>query len=168
MEKYVYVSEKEMKSEFYNKHKAIFTKGKENKIIKRIYNIIVNPITYGIVNSMCVGMIIKKGNQRKHILSKVPMIMFVSMFNMNVFLFKSQYMEEKKYNNNKQLNYKVSQALRIMVNPVFTLQKDLALLRLIQMFSVNNIFYNKNRIGNKPHKQIKYKDNKIEIKEGFL
>ena len=159
----MYFSEKEMQNEYYNKYKNTFT---NNKTIKRMYNIIVNPITYGIVNSISVGMILKKGNQRKHILSKISMIVFVSVFNMNVFLFKSQFMENN--NNNKQCNNKFSYVFKTMVNPVFTLQKDLVLLRVLQMYSSKSIFYNRKVITNRSQKQMIDEKNKNVFKEGFL
>lgn len=163
----MYYAEKEMQNEYYNKYKNTFTNATNNKTIKRMYNIIVNPITYAIVNSISVGMILKKGNKGKHMLTKIPMIMCVSVLNMNVFLFKSKFMDS---NNNIQgcTSNKVSYLFKTMVNPVFTLQKDLVLLRLLQVCSLQNVFNNRKMIANVTQKQMKDDNKKIVIKEGFL
>ena len=161
----MYFTEKEMQNEYYNKYKNTFTNATNNKTIKRMYNIIVNPITYAFVNSISVGMILRKGNKGKHMLTKIPMIMCVSVFNMNIFLFKSKFMD----NNIIQKCNKVGYVFKTMVNPVFTLQKDLMLLRLLQVCSRQDVFNNRKMISNLSQKQMKDDNNKkIVIKEGFL
>lgn len=150
-----YNAERDLLKEYYDSNRDIFIKADKGKIGK-VYRLIVNPITFSVVQSVSMLYCLKniKSNNKLLCISK---IIGLTVLNANVFLFSY-----------KHLNYPCNsfRLFRSFLNPLFTLQKDRAILSLLSInrFSYKHMNSQLSRI--KPESSVKANANKIT--EGFL
>lgn len=153
----IYQAEKHLVKEYYNTNRDMFAKGDQGKIGK-LYQWIVSPITFSVVQSAAMFYCIKniKSNNKLMCITKA---IGLTVLNANVFLF--SYKDIDKPSNSYRL-------FRSFMNPLFTLQKDKFILSFLSISNRFALQSTDTRTYVDQPKVLSNNDNKKKIVEGFL
>lgn len=168
--KFLYKAEKSLQDEYIEKNNKIFNVFQNDNIQKK-YNKIVNFYSFVIFQGISLFWIYKRGTKGSFRIKSIPSVsqfigkcLLMTTININIFINKSGIVKSYLKHNETKITTRLDK-FKFFMNPLFLLQKDKFILKIIS-------FFNSNRSGQsldiKSTQLPKESSNTNQVKEGFL